>query len=101
MVPELWSCVAPPSIEFFGASRREYQLLSVSDPEVIKRELLSGYSYLDRYLSRLNGSARSIARDLTEGLAQPSEEIEARVDSFADSLQYIICQARFICYLYL
>jgi hypothetical protein len=77
MVLEFFSCVAPPLIELFGISQREYQLLSVSDPEVIKRELLSGYSYLDRHLAWLLGPAQCIARDLTEDLAQPSEEIEA------------------------
>jgi hypothetical protein len=97
MVPELLSCAAPPSIELFDVSPSEYQLLSVSDPAVIKRELLYGYYYLGFHLAHLSAT-RGITRYLTEGLAP--EEIAA-VGSFADSLQHIVRRARFLCYLYL
>ena len=98
MVPELLSCAAPPSIELFDVSPSEYQLLSVSDPAVIKRELLYGYYYLADELDYTRVKTSCITRYLTEGLAP--EEI-ASVGSFAESLQHVVRRARFLCYLYL
>ena len=89
MVPELLSCAEPPSIELFDVSPSEYQLLSVTDPVVIKRELLYGYYYLGDLLAHLSAT-RGITRYLTEGLAP--EEIAA-VGSFADLLQHTIRRA--------
>ena len=67
MVPDLLlSCAEPPLIELFSISQRYYQLLSVLDPDIIKRELLSHYRYVSEYLGQLVNTARCISRDLTE-----------------------------------
>jgi hypothetical protein len=96
--------MTPPLIEQLHVSQRHFQLvLSVSDPEVIKHELLTCYAYLSNHLVRLLDPAQCITRDLTKDLGHTPEfyrEIEAQVDSFADSLQNIVRQVHFICYLF-
>jgi hypothetical protein len=99
MIPELLSCADPPSIELFdkSVSPSEYQLLSVTDPVVLKRELLYGYYHLGDLLVTLSATGR-ITGCLVNRLAP--EEIGA-VRSFADLFQRTIHRARFLCYLYL
>ena len=66
MVPDtLLSCAEPPSIELFSVSPRHFQLLSVSNPAVITRELLDHYGYLSNHLFRLFESAQCITDYLT------------------------------------
>ena len=90
MVPEFLSCVTPPSIEQLHVSQRQFQLLSVTDPDVVMRELLTHYAGHHNDLARLLHSVRRISTDLTEVHFRTPEfcqEIQARIVSFADSLQ--------------
>ena len=74
MVPDtLLSCTEPPSIELFSVSPQHFQLLSVSNPTIIKRELFDRYGYLSNHLFRLFESARHIADYLTEDEGRPSD----------------------------
>jgi hypothetical protein len=58
MVPDtLLSCAEPHSIKLFDVSPCHYQLLSVSNLEVIKHELSNRYGYLSNHLIRLAESA--------------------------------------------
>jgi hypothetical protein len=101
----LLSCAEPPSIELFHVLQRDHQLLSVSDMDILHRELLSCYHYLRNCLGELTGSAQHNANDPTEYdshtcIYEFVRKKEAQVDTFEDYLRYTTCRTRFICYLF-
>ena len=99
MIPELLSCAAPPSIELFdkSVSPSEYQFLSVTDPAIIKRELLWGYYHLGNLLAYLSATGR-ITGCLVNGF---TPERLGAVVSYSDLFRRTVHRARFVCYLYL
>jgi hypothetical protein len=99
MIPELLSCAAPPSIELFdkSVSPSEYQFLSVTDPAIIKRELLWGYYHLTDLLAYLSATGR-ITGCLVNGF---TPERLGAVVSYSDLFRRTVHRVRFVCYLYL
>jgi hypothetical protein len=99
MIPELLSCVAPPSIELFdkSVSPSEYQFLSVTDPVIIKRELLWGYYHLGDLLAYLSATGHITGR-LVNGFTTDRLGV---VVSYSDLFRRTVHRARFVCYLYL
>ena len=100
MIPELLSCAAPPSIELFdkSVSPSEYQFLSVTDPVIIKRELLWGYYHLGNLLAYLSATGR-ITGCLVNGF---TPERLGAVVSYSDLFRCTVHRVRFfVCYLYL
>jgi hypothetical protein len=104
MVLEFLSCVTPPLIEQLHVSQQQFQLLSVMNPDVVTHELLTHYAAGHHNdLARLLYSVRCISTDLTEVHFRTPEfcqEIQARIVSYADSLQKVVCRIRFTCYLF-
>ena len=100
----LLSCAEPPSIEMFSIHPIEFQLLSVSNPAIIRRALGDGYHCMSNHLVVLKNLARDIAdvscKEDSSDYECDLEEVEARVDLFVDSLQHMARQTRFICYLF-
>jgi hypothetical protein len=97
--------MTPPSIEQLHISQRQFQLLSVVDPDVITRELLMCYAYHHNDLVRLLHSVRHISStDLTDEAWHRTpefcQELQVQIDSFVDSLQKVARRVRFTCYLF-
>jgi hypothetical protein len=100
---EFLSCAAPPLLGRLHVSQGEFELLSVTDPIVIKRELLTRYTRHYNDLVQLLDPARRITSDFTDTEPRTLEfclKMEGRAHLFADSLQKVERRIRFTCYLY-
>jgi hypothetical protein len=92
-------------MQMFDIHPIEFQLLLGGyNPAIIKRAIGDGYRHMSLHLVRLTDLARDIAdvpcKEDSSDYECDLEEVEARVDSFVDSLQHMARQTRFVCYLF-